>query len=72
MVLVSVVLKGSLGGTIQVVNMLVIGLVFGQNLMVISTMGILLCKSISPLLCIMRVHFCCLYINYIVYKHLKT
>ena len=36
----------------SVVNMLVMGLVLGQSLMVISTMGIylvILCKSISPL-----------------------
>ena len=34
------------------VNMVVKVLVLGQSLMVISTL--LLCKSISPLLCIMR------------------
>ena len=36
----------------SVVNMVVIGLVHGQSLMVISTL--LLCKSASPLLCIVR------------------
>ena len=43
------------------------GLVFGQSLMVKSTL--LLCKSISPLLCTMGVHCCYLHVNYIVYKH---
>ena len=36
----------------SVVNMVVKGLVLGQSLMVVSIL--LLCKSISPLLCIMR------------------
>ena len=36
----------------SVVNMVVKGLVLGQSLMVASTL--FLCKSISPLLCIMR------------------
>ena len=46
------------------------GLAPGQSLMVTSTMGYpVIYKSISPLQCIMGVHCCCPYVNYIVYKH---
>ena len=54
-----------------VVNLLVMGLVLGKSLMVISTTSTypVICKSISPLQCIMGVHRCCLHVKYIVYKH---
>ena len=46
--------------------MVAMGLVLGQSLMFISTTGIMLCKSISPLSCIGG---CCLHLTYMVYKH---
>ena len=50
----------------SVLNMLMMGSVLRQSLMVISTAGILLCAIVSPLY---NVLCCCLHVNYIVYKH---
>ena len=56
----------------SVVYVVVKVLALGQSLIVIPTMGVLLyARVISPLLCIMGVNCCCLYINYIVYKCLN-
>ena len=54
----------------SVVNILVMGLVLGPNLMVISLMGIQLYAKVSPLYNVLWEWLCCcLQVNYIVYKH---
>ena len=55
-----------------VVNVLVMGLILGQSLIVISTTGILLYAKVSPLYNVLWEWLCCLHINYIVYKHFNT
>ena len=53
----------------SVVNMVVMGLVLGQSLMVISFL--LLCKSIYLSFIMYCEVFCCLHVKYVVYKHVN-
>ena len=53
-----------------VINIVVMGLVLGQSLIVISSTGVLLYEKVSPLYSVLReCHCCCLQVNYIVYKY---
>ena len=53
----------------SVVNVLVMGLVLGQRLMVISTTSILLYAKVSPLYNVLWEYIVVVYTKYIIFKH---